>query len=107
MSEKRVAILLSGGGTNMAALVDSMTGDHPARPVLVVSNKPGAGGLEKAAARGVPRHNDGEQIRPSLRQTGMNCGGDLFLARMRTGGEPDRSSGHRRRECIQCRALEW
>ena len=53
MSEKRVAILLSGGGTNMAALVDSMTGDHPARPVLVVSNKPGAGGLEKAAARGV------------------------------------------------------
>lgn len=37
----------------MVSLVDSMTGDHPARPVLVLSNVPGAGGLEKAAARGV------------------------------------------------------
>ncbi|ARE41622.1 Phosphoribosylglycinamide formyltransferase [Rhodovulum sp. P5] len=51
---KRVAILISGSGSNMVALVDSMTGDHPARPVLVLSNVPGAGGLEKAAARGVP-----------------------------------------------------
>jgi phosphoribosylglycinamide formyltransferase-1 len=50
----RVAILISGGGSNMARLVDSMTGDHPARPVLVLSNVPGAGGLEKARARGVP-----------------------------------------------------
>lgn len=54
MSHKRVAILISGGGTNMAALVDSMTGDHPARPVLVVSNRPDAGGLDKARDRGVP-----------------------------------------------------
>lgn len=38
----------------MVALVDSMTGDHPARPVLVVSNDPAAGGLAKAQARGVP-----------------------------------------------------
>lgn len=38
----------------MVALVDSMTGDHPARPCLVVSNNPGAGGLAKAEARGVP-----------------------------------------------------
>ncbi|MGR3541230.1 MAG: phosphoribosylglycinamide formyltransferase [Hasllibacter sp.] len=38
----------------MAALADSMTGDHPARPVLVLSNRPGAGGLEKAAGRGIP-----------------------------------------------------
>lgn len=51
---KRVAILISGGGSNMMALVDSMTGDHPARPVLVASNNPGAAGLGKAAARGIP-----------------------------------------------------
>jgi len=51
---RRVAILISGGGSNMAALVDDMTGDHPARPCLVLSNDPEAGGLEKAAARGVP-----------------------------------------------------
>lgn len=54
MSHKRVAILLSGGGSNMVALVDSMTGDHPARPCLVLSNDPKAGGLVKAAERGVP-----------------------------------------------------
>jgi phosphoribosylglycinamide formyltransferase-1 len=50
---KRVAILISGGGSNMSRLVDSMTGDHPARPVLVLSNDPEAGGLARAAARGV------------------------------------------------------
>ncbi|MCE6958146.1 phosphoribosylglycinamide formyltransferase [Cereibacter sphaeroides] len=51
---KRVAILISGGGSNMLALVRSMAGDHPARPVLVVSNDPAAAGLERAAALGVP-----------------------------------------------------
>lgn len=51
---KRVAILISGGGSNMLALVRDMTGDHPARPVLVASNDPVAKGLEKAAALGVP-----------------------------------------------------
>lgn len=54
MSHKRVAILISGGGSNMVALLDSMTGDHPARPCLVLSNTPDAGGLAKAAARNVP-----------------------------------------------------
>ena len=53
MTHKRVAILLSGGGSNMVALVDSMTGDHPARPCLVLSNDPAAPGLAKAAARGI------------------------------------------------------
>jgi phosphoribosylglycinamide formyltransferase 1 len=51
---KRVAILISGGGSNMLALVNAMTGDHPARPVLVVSNDPGASGLAKARALGIP-----------------------------------------------------
>ncbi|MDD9745622.1 MULTISPECIES: phosphoribosylglycinamide formyltransferase [Marinovum] len=49
----RVAILISGGGSNMVTLVDSMTGDHPARPCLVLSNRPDAGGLDKARARGI------------------------------------------------------
>lgn len=38
----------------MAALIGDMTGTHPARPVLVLSNRPGAGGLAKAEAAGVP-----------------------------------------------------
>lgn len=51
---KRVAILISGGGSNMLALVRDMVGDHPARPVLVASNDPAATGLTKAAALGIP-----------------------------------------------------
>jgi phosphoribosylglycinamide formyltransferase 1 len=50
---KRVAILISGGGSNMLALVRDMVGDHPARPVLVASNVPGAGGLARAAEMGI------------------------------------------------------
>jgi len=50
----RVAILISGGGSNMLALARDMTGDHPARPVLVLSNDPAAPGLARAAALGIP-----------------------------------------------------
>ena len=54
MSHARVALLISGGGSNMVALVRSMCGAHPARPVLVVSNRADAGGLSLAADLGVP-----------------------------------------------------
>lgn len=37
----------------MVKLLDSMTGDHPARPCLVLANDPAAGGLALAQARGV------------------------------------------------------
>jgi len=50
---RRVAIFLSGGGSNMRALVASMTGDHPARPALVLSNDPQAGGIAWARAQGL------------------------------------------------------
>jgi phosphoribosylglycinamide formyltransferase-1 len=52
--KKRVAILISGGGSNMLALLrDMATGDHPAEAVLVASNDPAATGLGRAAALGV------------------------------------------------------
>lgn len=51
---KRVAILISGGGSNMIRLVESMVGDHPGRAVVVGSNDPDAAGLQRAAAMGVP-----------------------------------------------------
>ncbi len=51
---KRVAVLISGGGSNMLALLRSMTGDHPGRPVLVASNDPAAAGLARAAELCVP-----------------------------------------------------
>lgn len=50
---KRVAILISGGGSNMVKLVQSMDGDHPARPCLVLANDAAAGGLERAREMGV------------------------------------------------------
>jgi len=52
--KKRVAILISGGGSNMEALVRDMGDSHPAEPVLVLANSEDAGGLAKAAARGIP-----------------------------------------------------
>lgn len=51
---KRVAIFISGGGSNMVSLVEDMlSGDHPAKPVLVLANDAEAGGLKKAAEMGV------------------------------------------------------
>ncbi|WP_295536022.1 phosphoribosylglycinamide formyltransferase [uncultured Thioclava sp.] len=49
----RVAILISGGGSNMIKLLESMRDDHPARAVLVASNDANAAGLQKAARLGV------------------------------------------------------
>ena len=51
---RRAAILISGGGSNMEALAASMTGDHPARPCLILSSDPAAGGLARAARLGLP-----------------------------------------------------
>jgi len=50
----RVAILISGGGSNMVRLVQAMQAEGFAQPVLVASNDPAAPGLAKAAALGVP-----------------------------------------------------
>ncbi len=51
---RRVAIFLSGGGSNMRALVNDMTGDHPARPCVIVSNVADAGGVAWAREHGIP-----------------------------------------------------
>ena len=51
----RVAVLISGAGSNMAALIDAATGaEAPFEVVLVLSNRPDAGGLALAGKRGVP-----------------------------------------------------
>ena len=52
---KRVGILISGRGSNMVALVEAMrAGRIDAEPALVLSNVPGAAGLERARMLGVP-----------------------------------------------------
>jgi len=49
-----VAVLVSGRGSNMAALIEAARApDYPAEIVLVVSNRPDAGALATAAAHGI------------------------------------------------------
>jgi phosphoribosylglycinamide formyltransferase-1 len=53
--KKRVGVLISGRGSNMVSLIEA-AGDEsfPARIACVVSNRPGAGGLARADAAGIP-----------------------------------------------------
>ena len=52
---KRVAILISGRGSNMSALIEAAKApDYPAEIVVVIANKADAGGLETARAQGIP-----------------------------------------------------
>ena len=54
MSRKRVAVLISGRGSNMAALIEATKDKaYPAEIALVVSNKADAGGLATACAAGI------------------------------------------------------
>ncbi|MEZ5921097.1 MAG: phosphoribosylglycinamide formyltransferase [Parvularculaceae bacterium] len=54
MMRKRVAILISGRGSNMSALIDAAKAkDYPAKINCVISNIPDAAGLETARANGV------------------------------------------------------
>ena len=51
---KRAVVLISGGGSNMLALVEAAKADdYPVDIVAVISDKPTAGGLAKAASRGI------------------------------------------------------
>jgi phosphoribosylglycinamide formyltransferase-1 len=51
----RVAVLISGAGSNMAALIDASREDGcPFEVSLVLSNRPDAGGLAVAGEKGVP-----------------------------------------------------
>ena len=53
--KRRVAILISGRGSNMAALIEAAKAvDFPAEIAVVISNRADAPGLEKAAASGIP-----------------------------------------------------
>jgi phosphoribosylglycinamide formyltransferase-1 len=59
----RTGVLVSGGGTNLQALIDaSAAPDFPAEIVLVISNRPGVKALERAERAGIAteviRHQD-------------------------------------------------
>lgn len=55
IGRKRVGILISGRGSNMAALIDAAEAqDYPAEIALVISNRPDASGLQRARKAGIP-----------------------------------------------------
>jgi phosphoribosylglycinamide formyltransferase 1 len=63
MARLRVGVLVSGFGSNLQALIDRCaTADFPAEIVMVISNKPDAGALERAERAGIAnrviRHGD-------------------------------------------------
>lgn len=102
MIKKRVAILISGRGSNMQALIAAARApDYPAEIALVVSNRPEAPGLELARAAGISAVSiDHKQFatRPAfearLHQTLLDEKIDLIcnagFMRLLTGGFVDR-----------------
>jgi len=55
MTKKRVAVLISGSGSNLQALIDACAQpDYPAEIVLVLSNIADAYGLTRAEKAGIP-----------------------------------------------------
>src|SRR5262249_61949226 len=55
MAKKRVAVLISGRGSNMAALIEAAKErSYPVEIALVVSNRPEAAGLARAEAQAIP-----------------------------------------------------
>jgi phosphoribosylglycinamide formyltransferase-1 len=54
MAKLKLGVLISGRGSNLQALIEACAAaDYPAEIVLVVSNRPGAMGLERAQAAGI------------------------------------------------------
>ena len=54
-ARRNVAVLISGQGSNLQALIDAAKAeDYPAEIALVISNKPDAYGLKRAEAAGIP-----------------------------------------------------
>ena len=102
MTKKRTAILISGRGSNMQALVTAMraTG-FPAEATVVISNRPEALGLSWAAEQGIPavaidhrQYANRMAFEARLHQALLDYGTELIclagFMRLLTGGFVDR-----------------
>ena len=87
MRRLKLAILISGRGSNMSALLEACdSDDYPAEPVLVLSNRPGAKGLTLAAQRGAatcvvdhkPFGKDREAFEAELTKTLEAAGAEII-----------------------------
>ena len=88
MSKAKIAVLVSGGGTNLQALIDAQSrGEIPHGEIaLVISNKEGAYALERAANAGIPAvvitkaaHGDQESFEDALLAQLAACEIDLIV----------------------------
>ncbi len=83
---ERVAVLISGRGSNMEALIDAARDPaYPAEIALVIANNPDAPGLDTARASGIPalaidhrpyrrdREAHERAIDAALREAGIDC----------------------------------
>ncbi len=85
--ERRLGILISGGGTTMNEIVEaSHSGELPLDIACVIASKPGIGGIEKAQKLGVPIEVvDSSQYRIAGKTNELEFGRDL-LAALRSHG---------------------
>lgn len=83
----RIVVLASGGGTNLQALIESVsTGALAVRIALVVSDQPDAGALRRAAAAGIPTRL---LSLPDLRNPTVRLAYDRQLADTVAAAAPD------------------
>jgi formyltetrahydrofolate-dependent phosphoribosylglycinamide formyltransferase len=105
MDRKRTAILISGRGSNMAALIAAAAEpSFPAEIVLVISNDPAANGLKMAAQNGIPTRTIAQKDYPrrdehdaAIDAALEECGAELvclagYMRRL-TAGFVDKWSG--------------
>ncbi len=102
MTKKRVGILISGRGSNMVSLIAACNlADFPAEIAVVISNRPDAPGLVRAAEAGIKTVSIDHKLFASrvpfemkLHQTLLDHGVELIcnagFMRMFTGGFVDR-----------------
>ncbi|MEO3433524.1 phosphoribosylglycinamide formyltransferase [Inquilinus sp. CAU 1745] len=105
MARLKAAVLISGRGSNMVALLDSCADPaFPAEIVTVISNRPGAAGLARAEAAGIPTrvidhraHPGREDFEASLTAALEEVGAELVclagFMRLLTPGFVDRWAG--------------
>jgi phosphoribosylglycinamide formyltransferase 1 len=102
MAKTRVAILISGRGSNMMSLIEAASAkDYPAEIALVVSNRPDAAGIARANAKGIKtlvidhtQFGNRVAFEARLHQTLLDWNIELIcnagFMRMLTGGFVDR-----------------
>jgi len=105
MTKLKLAVLISGRGSNLQSLIDACGNpDFPAEIVLVVSNVPGVQGLERASSAGIEArtidHKDyggREPFEAALHETIAASGAELIclagFMRLLTGGFVEKWQG--------------